>query len=748
MVSVGFSTIQDALSSPRSDYFWLSYKDRNFETGNKQGFYSKLQPDEHLTYDISNNKVLVNVSFNGSIKYVTIFRGDYYCDTGHFWPGVWVHRDFTKYGPFSFSIKIGDHYVDLDDCSWPYKTSLLGNIFPITEYFGDQVKATVIAYTPISEDGELRPRGTIYGILVENISDKRLIGAVQLPKVFSTENVPGRTIEAGLPCYRDLNMNLLDYREKKLEVALDLAPGQSIWVPVFLYSYGDQSVEEVDDKGSLHWLNSTWSYFKGMTGRLSMPEDGFTAEFFERSIHQCFESIGMDGAGIINGSNWGSYPPTMQIWMKDMYYSCLPFHILEPEFCKKEILWWTKYCLRPMGVEMEGGVSHSISNSLAPALLAGMYYASTADINFFIQNPGIRAKIQYILEELLRTRKDKNRWLFSSKYISDGASVGDFHTGSNVLAWYAFRSFARILDEVYFEKELARDYQQVAQKIRENLERNNIIDGPFGKQYIEGINFDGSIPWMGHDGEESDTTLMPFYEYLDFDHVAYKNYTRFALTEHNLAYSPITRGISWGEIPDRLDVKATFPGYITCFANSVDRESMIGETGAMTEIRKLTDVDGSLWWWPYAGVDPEYGKPARMNVAGKCGWASGVFVGLFINQILGLKYDAPRKLLSFRPFSPSSSFSWEDFRLGSGHFSVAYSLHPDGVKASILNHNDYDIQVRLELIMKKDGNPRKILVNNKECKTGIERGHFLKWNTNIVQIRLAKGDTVTIKVNE
>jgi hypothetical protein len=93
---------------------------------------------------LSDNKMLVNVGYRGSIKYLAIFRGDYYEDTGHYWPGVWVHRDFTKYRPCSFSIRIKDQIFDLGECDWPYKTSLLDNIFPVAEFSGGRVKATVL----------------------------------------------------------------------------------------------------------------------------------------------------------------------------------------------------------------------------------------------------------------------------------------------------------------------------------------------------------------------------------------------------------------------------------------------------------------------------------------------------------------------------------------------------------------------------------------------------------------------------
>lgn len=748
-MKIDFGTVKEALSQPKSRNFRISFKDGAYSAGDSVSFYSTIGPDEHLTYDISNNKVLVNMGYNGALKYVTIFREDYLCDTGHFWPGVWVNRDFTKYGPYSFTLRLGKEIIRLAECKWNYTTSLLGNIFPITEFTGDSLKATVLCYTPISGNGEIRPRGVIYGLFLENISDCRLGGSVLLPKMFSPDNVSANVTEAGLKCYSDLNMNLLDHYDKKTEVDFNLAPGQTIWVPALLYSYGDPTLKEIDSEGSLYWLNSTWSYFKSMTGDLIMQEDDFTAEFFERSIYQCYESIGMDGKGNINGSNWGSYPPTRQIWMKDMYYSYLPFFMLEPEFFKKGIIWFTEYSLRPKGVEFEGGVNHSISNALTPALMGGLYYTCTGDKDFFLQNPKVIERIKYILETLLETRKDKGVWLFTSKFISDGLSASDYHTGTNLCVWYSFKSFARILNEVYLEEKLSKYYNMIADRIREAIETHNIINGPFGKQYIEGTNSDGSVPWMGHEGEESDTTLMPLYGYLDYDNPVYKNYTQFAVSEHNAAYSPVTKGIKWGETLDPLPVPATFPGYITGFVNSVDAGTMAGENGYFTEIRKLTDVDGSLWWWPYRGQSGQlqYGKPMRMNITGKCGWAAGLFAGMFINQILGLRYDAPTTTLSFRPFSPSSSFTWNNLRLGSGNFSVSYLKQGNEIEVEITNHNDYNVILQLEIIL-QGSNDEKVYMNEKEYNKEIGKGQFLGMNTVKISEALLVQEKKKIRVIE
>ena len=89
----------------------------------------------------------------------------------------------------------------------------------------------------------------------------------------------------------------------------------------------------------------------------------------------------MNQEGQISGANWGSYPATSQIWMKDMYYAFLPFSILEPDLFKKGILWFLKYGIRPKGGRFDGGVYHSLTNSLSSVIMAGLYYEYTGDTN-------------------------------------------------------------------------------------------------------------------------------------------------------------------------------------------------------------------------------------------------------------------------------------------------------------------------------------------------------------------------------
>ncbi|MBW8347907.1 hypothetical protein K0H71_00430 [Bacillus sp. IITD106] len=759
MNTILFNSIKDALKQPKSKHFWISSYNGRYQYGDKESFFGKKLPDQYLTFDISNNKVLANVNSNGSISNLTIYRGCYFSDDI---PGVWVNKDFSSTGPYSFKIKIEESVYDLEDLAWRRTTSLLDNIFPITEIESEEIKVTLITYTPISSDGKQRLRGVIYGLYLENKSGMEIKGEVLLPNIGDQEDPFSNT---------DVSIAIADtHQGSGSGISFDLAPGNGIWVPAVLHAPGEEIMEEINSQGSLKWLLSTWSYFKSITGNLTMPSDPFAEEFFQRAVYQCMGAIGMDGKGDIVGSNWGTFPATKQIWMKDMYYSYLPFYMLETEFFKKGILWFIDRSVRFKSNKFKGGVNFSLSNTLTPIIMCGLYYSSTGDHSFFLENEQINIKTKKILKEVINSRKDKDLWLFSSFWISDAYSLGDYHTGSNVLAWYAFNSYSRILREVYKEFKLADEYKDIANKIKVALDDYNTVEGPFGRQYIEGtsdnkerktripletynqegkdfgMQFIGDliendeVNLMMHDGEESDTTLMPMYGYLDYDNQVYRNYAKFSMSEHNPTYNPESRGINWGELSE-----STFPGYNIGLANIVDSESMSGDEGYLTEIRRLTDIDGSLWWWPYENKG-SYGNVVR-NQIGKCGWASGVFVGLFISDILGIKYDGPTKTLKFRPFSPSSDFEWKNCKLGITLFNLSFSKKDNRIRVNISNHNEFSINAEIEIPLADDVDLRMITCNKESVsEKNIKTGHFLNKSTVKFTLNIPSGESKEIEL--
>jgi hypothetical protein len=436
-------------------------------------------------------------------------------------------------------------------------------------------------------------------------------------------------------------------------------------------------VGQICERGSIAWLRETLSYWRRVTGDFSMATDPFTAELFVRATVLSLQSAAFDDKGNVAGVLYGTYPFKGGDNFRDFYYAILAASQRDPALLRLFIPWFARYATRPADSKFPGGISHSLGNTLNAVMLAGLYYDSSADVEFFRSHPKLVQTLTGLLEQVIASRKPDGPWLFASRYVSDGKSLGDYHSGSNVCAWRSFKAWARILEQTGGDSAAARRYRRIADRIKADLDQHNIIDGPFGRQYIEGTDADGTVPVMIHDGEESDTTLMPFYGYCERDDPVYQNYMRFAASTHNVAFNVETRGIEWENYGPTAKVKpqgwlvarATFPGYLTALAGCSSPESLRGRDGYLTELRRLTDVNGIWWWWPY-GVEAKYGQNVRREPCAS-GWAEGEFSVLFAANFLGLVYDAPRREFHFSPLTAVGDFAWYDFPIGSDHFSVS-----------------------------------------------------------------------------
>ena len=284
--------------------------------------------------------------------------------------------------------------------------------------------------------------------------------------------------------------------------------------------------------------------------------------------------------------------------------------------------------------------------------------------------------------------------LFPPLYFSDGEARGDYHTGSNVAAWFAFSSMSGIAAEAYRNTRLAQEWSSIAQSIHSDLLNRCVGESPTGRRFFEGANADGTFV-AGHDGEESETTLLPFYGFCSSDDERLINHAELAMTAANPLYSPAIDGIWWYNSDWR---SATFPGWMTALAGARDIECL---TARLHRIRSLTDLDGSPWWWPYPYGTKDPNRPIRGDVARKCGWGAGVYLCRFVNDILGISVDAPSSSIRFAPFCPWTAFAWKNFRIGSLTFDLMYERTRRQVSATLVNHNRADFSATVLLM----GNP-------------------------------------------
>ena len=144
-----FASINEALEESLEDYFWIARDGSEYSTGHTESYYVNVEKRDTLTYDISNNNVLLNTLYNGTLKNFVFFRSTYY---SNFFPGGWIQADFTRAESLSFGLTIGDNHYDLDKVDWPFKTGYLGGFFPMTQYTHEGMDLKILSFAPTAAD--------------------------------------------------------------------------------------------------------------------------------------------------------------------------------------------------------------------------------------------------------------------------------------------------------------------------------------------------------------------------------------------------------------------------------------------------------------------------------------------------------------------------------------------------------------------------------------------------------------------
>lgn len=712
-----FSSLAEAFDGPRSVFFGVP---PGGQSKRPESYYSTKTP--YLGFDISNNQILCSINATGLLENTCILADLMPAGLNNLsCPGAYVEKDLIGSSPWPLAIqREGGEPVNLHELPGA-GAELLGNLFPLFTYQWDALRIRLLAFAPTAAVPTLvSPRAVLVVLHVENHDDQPFQGAVLAPKGIT--DLSRVSAAPGVSACREAVTCLDDTRwtPDLLEIGFALRPAeQAVFCLAFILGESGEELHRTGrllrERTVLSWLNETWQFHASRLGQLSIPDEPYYAESLVRFEELCRQSTMRMADGKFGAGFWGSdfvgvsaWQSTL-IWMKDNFHAMLPMSMFEPQLCRDAILFFLRWGLpiAPHGALISRfphprRVTHSLSNALSALALAGAYYQMSDDRAFFLEHPEILEEAYLLLEDVLKSRQGEP-FLFPSAYVSDIAARGDFHTGSNLLAWYSFHHMARIAREVYNDQELADKWSEIAAKVKADIWQYCVGDCSLGRRFFEGANADGTFVAC-HDGEETDTTLMPFYGFCEPDDPALVNHARLALSPENPYYASDVDGI-WSE-----RIGATFPGWMTALAGVSTQDEM---RGRLEQIRRLTDHDGSIWWWPYKYLwtdptkvrrrDPGYDIPIGRRTysfwPGKCGWAAGVYLCMFVNNILGLRVDVPARQVSLRPFCPWPEFAWQNCRLGRSLFDFAYEHRKGRIVGRITNRNECAFDGAIELTL-------------------------------------------------
>jgi hypothetical protein len=712
-----FRTLAEAFDGPASDHFGIeSGRTAAKDPRSRYSLNHDRDPGVgRFRFDVSNNAILCSLWADGLPANAHVLKRLVRKAT----PNTGNHSSAEKVsaGPWPFTVSRTDGppmaLHELPDVG----LKVLGNLFPLYTYRQDHLQTRMLAFAPattISSTGQ--PRAVVFAFQFENQSQRLMpltLSASNRVEDVEKDERAGAT-EAVI-C-----LDGTSWQPRFPQITMALAPGQAGTVAL-AYLVGEnlgelrQTAAQLRAHTALDWLNETWHCHAARLGRLSIPEAPYYPEALarHRELARGFILRPADGS-LAYGQ--GALPT---------FYSALPLSMLEPQLCLDAMSYFLQWGVpdQAYGWRLDRfpnslPETHSLSKSVAAYNLAGTYYQMTGDREFFLRHPEILESAKHTLGNVLKSRRSKLH-LFPSFFISDGPARGDYHTGSNVAAWHAFQQMSRLARECYHDTKTAAEWAAIAEKVKADILRYCAGQGTFGRQFFEGAN--GDLTFItGRDGEESDTTLMPFYGLCDTDDPALINHARVALSPQNPYYSAALDGIWWWSnagFQPRADwgkpgyFGATFPGWNAGLAGAASERELLAR---LEQIRGLTDLDGSIWWWPY-----NYGctDPARVvREPGKCDWSAGLYVCQFINNILGLRVDVPARQVSLRPFCPWSEFTWTQTRLGAAMFDFSYRRIDRQITGEIGNRNTAAFEGTIELLLPEGASVAQCDINGRPAE--------------------------------
>lgn len=708
-----------------SAYFKAMYDPKSYE--------SDMALSERQLFTQSNGRVLLGQDTMGRLHFISApHERDYILPTGkrdshqHITacPGMYYQTDLTLFLGKVFYQMEGDDGEILRGALEGSYTSYLNDFLPWTFGQCEKIRMDTFSIAPVMERPVRRgmktlplpgPSGAVYGMRVKNMGEKEWRGKIRLyfsDLFMSKYEHCGDPVETrAYPAqYTQVDRNLLLMQRPEGYTGIWMKDG--IWeqngssytacVRVCLQPGEEylaetniavsQSADGISEamsllylNDSIRWIGITDKFWKKYLGNLQVGIRGDkiladkSREMHVRNILDNFNCIQTDGHGKVL-IHWQGAPSHCmgRMWGIDVEPTTLSFIHMFPELGERLIEYMVE--------RNEPGYScfpeHSIPIMMAPLVMAGEYYSYTGNHKYFTDQPYVMRRLDEIWDKIIRFCKE-GCCLVPSRYSSDGIVMRRYDHGTNVKFWYASVLYGNICRALGREK--AIEVYAYAERLKKDIEKYMVVDGPFGRQISGGTNlgeqdsFYMDEDFLYYDGEDSSSVLAPVYGIYEFTYEPWINYHRFARSLFCSNYDPEMDTLRWFPYGGALDGTA----YISQLGGSVTKKEMKRSLENM--IRSAVDETGSLYWWPKA--------ENRRRMIARCSQGQGSWIMQYIKQWLGIRLNAEEKILRIQPQGLLDTFCWKGAYLGNYVFDIAYEETERKGCIQVTNHTPEEFRV-------------------------------------------------------
>lgn len=687
--------------------------------------------DYPFSVDVSNNRLLAALDRTGQVRRAVTAVG---LDDvrGKTIPGVYVYKKMAFcQGHMGLQITYQGRQ------SQSPALSFLEDLIPVFDATIDDLHSRTTVFVP-QQDG-LRPLCLIQLCRLTNSGTDPI--DVDLTILTSTQGKDGTE---PLPLAAELltgNLQNPDTTARKAtEVRLEAGESRDV-AAILDYSGDRESLASFKTPQDCEFaLERTLAVRRNRLGTLHIPEDPWYGELITRSAELARQSLLLLEDGRAAGSFWGSNAnPLPDVWTRDFGYCAMGLVDSDPDLANPMITFLARYGIPEQAWEREArmrpdasGFEHSLGNSCLAVVLASMLMHRHGRQALQVDQAVFTDYVHRLAADMIAKRPSPGH-LYQTLYISDGPSRGDYHTGSNILAWKAAKVMAKDFPDLLVGDQ-ADLLDDIADKLHEALDRECVhtIDGL--PMYVEGANEDGTIIGI-HDGEESDLTLASVYGFTSRDDERIRNHANWAHSTNDPYYAPVTGGIDFWDFDDSNGI--TYPGHIHGLCRADTRDELSRD---LLELRRTTDLDGSFWWWPFEHAEQD---PTRVKRGlGKCGWCAGEFVSFFLHDIMGIERDQDTRSIRVAPYTPWNHFTWEGLAFCGG----TVDFGQDENTLHFTNRTDETLHVSLEIAMQPNAMLEDVNLNGQSRRYQASILHLHDGSAVRVEEEVAPGASVDLQI--